>query len=257
MSFDRLEKLRTWLFRLLLITVLVLLAVIALGVYQGRLTTVRVGRLLGQVLELPGLSKTEIALVAGHRGFDTGAMCDDGFMEVMVTEEVSELVAGLLREEGVLVDVLDEYDSALNGLQADALVSIHVDSCVSLSGFKATSAEETILPELDSLLVTCLERAYAGATGLSRHPSTETSDMYGYHAFQRIDDQTPAAIIEIGFIGGDRELLTQQPEKAALGIAAGILCYLEERPALDLNANPRPPALLDSDSQAFTSPTEP
>ena len=34
------------------------------------------------------------------------------------------------------------------------------------------------------------------------------------------------AIIEVGFMNLDRQILTQQPEKVATGIVNGILCYL-------------------------------
>jgi len=50
--------------------------------------------------------------------------------------------------------------------------------------------------------------------------------MTSYHAFKEIDEFTPAAIIETGFMNLDRSLLTQQPELVAKGVADGILCYL-------------------------------
>ena len=148
-------------------------------------------------------------------------------MEVLINEPIAELVAEELRQEGIGVDVLDEYDPILDGLEADALVSIQADSCVDLTGFKVTSGEETTIPEQDAQLVHCLELKYAEITDLPIHPNTETSDMYGYHAFQRVTDNTPGAIIEVGFIGGDRILLTDYPHVAAHGVAQGMLCFLD------------------------------
>jgi N-acetylmuramoyl-L-alanine amidase len=59
--------------------------------------------------------------------------------------------------------------------------------------------------------------------------------MRQYHALRRISPGTPGAIIEIGFMGGDRHLLTQQQDRAARGIADGIMAFLDESetPATD------------------------
>ena len=51
--------------------------------------------------------------------------------------------------------------------------------------------------------------------------------MSRYHAFREIAAETPAAIIEIGFLKADRGLLTKQPERAAAGIVSGIDCFLK------------------------------
>jgi len=50
--------------------------------------------------------------------------------------------------------------------------------------------------------------------------------MSSYHAFNEIDDDTPAVIIETGFMNLDKQLLTQQPDLVAKGIVDGILCYI-------------------------------
>jgi N-acetylmuramoyl-L-alanine amidase len=50
--------------------------------------------------------------------------------------------------------------------------------------------------------------------------------MTDYHAFNEIDSETPAAIIETGFMNLDREILTQNPDVIARGITAGILCFV-------------------------------
>ncbi len=228
---DVLERLQTWLRRLLLLTLALMLVVVGVGVRRGALSAGRVSRVLGQVTNLPGLPKVSVALIAGHRGSDSGATCRDGLTEVSVTQKVTEETAARLREEALEVVVLDEYDPRLRGLQADVLVSIHVDSCIDLSGFKVAAPAVTILPQEDARLKACLEQEYAATTGLANHRSTVTRNMTRYHAFQRIAPSTPAAIIEIGFLGGDRKLLTESPELAAEGVARGILCFLDEQPS--------------------------
>lgn len=227
MSYRRLSSLHTWLWRLLLLSLVAVVGVAALSVYQGGLTWERVSHGLGALTGLPGLPHWHVAIIAGHRNFDSGAVCDTGLMEVAVTSEVAERLAKRLQRQGVEVQVLDEYDPKLQGLQVDALLSIHADSCIALSGFKVASAEETILPEQDRLLVKCVQEHYAKATGLAVHPNTITHDMTGYHAFQRVAETTPGAIIELGFLGGDGELLTNARPEMARGIADGIMCFLE------------------------------
>jgi N-acetylmuramoyl-L-alanine amidase len=77
-------------------------------------------------------------------------------------------------------------------------------------------------------VVACLNREYALQTGLPQHPSSITDNMTDYHAFNQIDPHTPGAIIETGFLLDDRLLLEQKPKVVARGIAAGIMCFLEE-----------------------------
>jgi N-acetylmuramoyl-L-alanine amidase len=50
--------------------------------------------------------------------------------------------------------------------------------------------------------------------------------MTSYHAFGEIDPNTPAVIIESGYMNQDRDLLTKNPSLVAEGITAGIMCYL-------------------------------
>jgi N-acetylmuramoyl-L-alanine amidase len=50
--------------------------------------------------------------------------------------------------------------------------------------------------------------------------------MTGYHAFGEIDENTTAAIIEIGFMNMDFDFLTTDQDLIAQAITSGILCYL-------------------------------
>lgn len=171
----------------------------------------------------------QVGLIAGHQGYDPGTVCDDGLTETEVNQAVAAQVAARLRGQGVRVDVLNEYDRRLRGYRADALVSIHADSCtVQLSGFKV--APPSGGSPAAERLAACLWTRYEAATGLPRHPDTITRDMTHYHAFREISPYTPAAIIEIGFLGGDRDFLTVQSNQVAKGIADGVLCFLVPEP---------------------------
>jgi N-acetylmuramoyl-L-alanine amidase len=174
----------------------------------------------------------QIAIISGHAGNDSGAVCEDDTGKLVVSEadinaEVSRLAAERLRRAGADVLILDEYDERLQGLRAEVLVSLHADSCIDASGYKAAIHTYTAIPETNQRLLDCIDSAYTAATGLAHHPNTVTHNMTEYHAFRRIDPLTPAAIIEMGFLGGDQVLLVNQPEVAAKGVADGILCFLE------------------------------
>ncbi|MBN2393336.1 MAG: N-acetylmuramoyl-L-alanine amidase [Anaerolineae bacterium] len=170
-----------------------------------------------------------IGIIAGHSGSDSGAICADGLQEVDVNRDIARRVVALLAQRGWTVDLLDEFDVRLNGYQADALLSIHADSCnvPGKSGFKITRAEAGFHTPSADVLVDCLMRHYAARTGLEFDPYTITYDMTRYHAYYEIDRNTPAAIIEAGFMLDDRELLTQRPDVVASGIADGLVCFIE------------------------------
>jgi N-acetylmuramoyl-L-alanine amidase len=181
-------------------------------------------RLLGQPA---GESLGHIGIVAGHSGNDSGAVCPDGLTEAQVNQAVANAVVRALRQRGATVDLLQEFDPRLPGYEADAFVSIHSDSCeVDLSGYKVASLEGG--SDASQRLADCLWEQYNAVTSLEPDPNTITSDMSLYHAFEEISPQTPAAIIEIGFLKADRPLIAGHPDKAAQGIVAGIECFLED-----------------------------
>lgn len=174
-------------------------------------------------------SKSLVGIVAGHSGYDPGAVCPDGLTEAEVNHTIALAVIDLLGRKGVETDLLDEFDPRLTGYQADALVSIHADSCdfPGASGFKAARITFSAIPEAEDRLVACLNKSYAAETHLPEHPNTITDGMTNYHAFREIASSTPGAIIETGFLLEDRYLLESQPKLAARGIASGILCFLD------------------------------
>lgn len=175
-------------------------------------------------------SRLLVGIVAGHWKNDSGAVCPDGLKEVDINLNIATLVQKKLVENGFDVDLLGEFDVNLSGYQAAALVSIHNDSCDYInnqaSGFKVVSAMATKHPERAARLTACLRNRYASQTGMALHSTSVTPDMTSYHAFAEIEENTPAAIIETGFMNLDRQFLTQRPDLAALGIANGILCFI-------------------------------
>lgn len=179
-----------------------------------------------------------VGIVSGHRGIypetglpDPGAVCEDGLTEAEVNEAIAQQVAAQLEAQGYGVDILDEFDSRLNGYRALAIVSIHADSCEYISesatGFKVASFADTTTPEADDRLVACLRDEYADVTGLDYHPSV-TFDMTQYHTFREVSEGVPGAIIEVGFLYLDRDLLTGSPNLVAEGITRGLLCYFDD-----------------------------
>ncbi|PWH20450.1 MAG: hypothetical protein DDG59_00255 [Anaerolineae bacterium] len=182
----------------------------------------------------------EVGIVAGHYGNDSGAICPDGLREVDVNLNIATLVQKMLAEQGIKSEILQEFDPKLSGYRSSLLLSIHADSCVFINdeatGFKVAAALSNPKPEKSARLVTCLRTHYANTTGLPQHKSV-TNDMTSYHAFNEIDPETVAAIIEVGFLNLDRVILTQKPDLIATGITKGIMCYLNNE---DIASTPTP-----------------
>ncbi len=174
-------------------------------------------------------SEPLVGIVAGHKGYDPGAVCDDGLTEAEINYNIAVEVVKLLERRGIQADLLDEYDDQLVDYQANALVSIHADSCnvPGATGFKVARVTSSAIPEAEDSLVNCLNQEYGWHTGLTEHPASITDNMTNYHAFNEIAPLTPGAIIETGFMLEDRHLLQYRPKIVARGIAAGIICFLE------------------------------
>jgi len=154
-----------------------------------------------------------VGLVVGHwgHGDDVGAVCSEslgGFKEVDINYTIADLTRQYLESEGIQVDMLKEFDPHLDGYQSNALISIHADTCEYIpelgTGFKIAEAADNKRPEQAARLMACLKNRYAEA----------------------VDPNTPAVIIETGYMNQDRELLTQNPALVARGITAGIMCFL-------------------------------
>lgn len=187
----------------------------------------------------------KVGIVSGHRGpeNDPGAVCPDGLTEASINFDVATRVVRNLRALGYSVDLLDEFDARLNNYQAVALVSIHANTCQDfgefVSGFLVAKA--AVRPEggQDSLLAECIARHYGERIAIQRRFSL-TADMTDYHTFREIHPLTPAAIIELGFMKDDREILTTRQDDMAQAITDGVLCFLQP-PAVNPNAEFVPP----------------
>jgi N-acetylmuramoyl-L-alanine amidase len=177
----------------------------------------------------PSTPPLSIGIIVGHRGSDSGAVCEDGLTELTINTNIAQKVFLLLTQAGIHTTLLDEFDDRLTNYEGTALISIHADSCVyygdDLTGFKIAGSSRTN----SAPLVDCLNTHYQRATGLNIHLNTITGHMIDYHAFRKIAAGTPAAIVETGFMYMDRELLTTGSDGPAQGIAGGILCYLQSR----------------------------
>lgn len=183
-----------------------------------------------------------IGIVAGHSGgVDPGAVCPDGLTEVSVNLDVATRVKEKLTAAGFDVDLLEEFDDRLENYQALALISIHADTCQFIddnaTGFKVAAALGNDNPEKSSRLAACLSSRYAQVTGLRFHSGSVSAHMSSYHAFDEINTETTAAIIEVGFMNLDVQVLTQQPDLLAEGIAQGVLCYIYNEDASPAGEN--------------------
>ena len=199
-------------------------------------------------LTLPTASipRFRIGIVAGHDGFDSGTVCDDGLTEQFVNMEIATLVRQGLQKSlpELQVDLLQEYDLRLKGYDALGLISIHNDSCVFINeeatGFKVAAAQGMTYPEKANRLSSCLIDRYQRITSLRFHKDTITPDMSEYHAFSEINSNTPAVIIETGFLNLDRQLLTEQTDLVAQGIVDGINCFIRNENISEENVSPTP-----------------
>jgi N-acetylmuramoyl-L-alanine amidase len=174
--------------------------------------------------------EAKVGIVAGHWESDVGAVCPDGLTEVEINLAVAQLVVDALSRAGYEAEMLTEFSPELHGYEADALVSIHTDSCnvPEASGFKVARVDSSLVPEREDRLVACLIEKYQEATGLPFHENSITYDMTEYHAFFEIAAETPGAIIEVGFMDADRRLLTRRQDLVAKGIVNGIKQFIEE-----------------------------
>ena len=180
---------------------------------------------LQRLAQSPG--PIRIGLIAGHKGSDSGAVCDDGLTEAEVNLNITEKVAGALLAQGIHADILDEFDPRLGNYGGTAVISIHADSCVYYNdlatGYKVAPSSRTD----SSLLQNCMETAYAQVTQLPYHANTITPHMTDYHAFRTLPEGVPAIIIETGFMNLDRTILTTNADVPASGILNGIQCFLD------------------------------
>ena len=206
---------------------------LANGNFYDRLSIILTPR-SAQGVQPASQPQLRIGIVAGHYGNDSGAVCYDGNGNVTLTEadvnlKIAALVQQQLSQRGFQVDLLQEFDTRLEGYRALAIVSIHNDSCEYINdeatGFKVAAALNTNDLNRANRLTACLIDRYHSATNMTFHAGSITADMREYHAFREIDSSSVAAIIETGFLNLDREMLTKKTELVAAGVVDGILCF--------------------------------
>lgn len=220
----------------IMVVTIIILALVGIGSILAQMAGYNLPQLSSDSLlrfgEYPPAER--IALVSGHAGFDSGAICTDEAGEVTLTE--AEINAGIvdttarrLRTKGLDVLILDEYDDRQYGLDAALLVSLHSDSCIDRSGYKAARHQNSQVAEKADIFLACIDEHYGPRTGLVYHPNTLTHDMFEYHVFKKVLPQTPAVILEMGFLGGDQPLLASEQSLIASGITDSIICFLEKQ----------------------------
>lgn len=173
-----------------------------------------------------------VGIISGHRGpeNDPGAVCPDGLTESEINLAVAQRVVRNLQSRGYTVDLLDEFDPRLADYTAEMLLSIHANTCQDygelVTGYLISTADSRAGSGNDQLLVECVAEYYEESSQLARRYGL-TRDVTDYHVFREIHPRTPGAILELGFMLADRQILTEQPDLLADGITKGILCYLE------------------------------
>lgn len=202
----------------------------------------------------------EIAIVAGHWAnalkdseptvHDSGAVCPDGLREVDINKAVADQTVAILQDRGYHTVLLEEFDDRYKQdppFKPKVFLSIHSDSCLVgadyafATGYKIAHAEPSDNEKQDSRLVTCLTRSYDPVAVKYDKPfnaNTITRAMTEYHAFRKIDRSTPAAIIELGFLGQDRDFLVNHQEEMGRALADGLEEFLKGGTCLPETATP-------------------
>jgi hypothetical protein len=176
----------------------------------------------------------ELEKLKGNSGASGG-----GKEEWEVNFALANEVSKLLQEKGVEVDMLPA--TVPSSYWADVFLAIHADGSTdeTKSGYKIASPWRDYTNSADDL-INSLEDTYARATNFSKDDNV-TRNMRGYYAFSwwkyehAIHPMTTAAIIETGFLTNtkDRNLLVNNPQIPARGIADGILNYLFDKGLID------------------------
>ena len=222
-------------------SVAILLATLFVGfsptMFSSNFSSLISGWLTSQPFNGPVMQVTQgpgkpIGIVSGHwgNGNDPGAICPDGTKEQVVNLAIATLVRQKLEARGYQVDMLQEFDSRLDGYNGEVLLAIHTDTCDVINdqatGFKVATSTYSHDTNLANRLTACLESRYAKATGLKFNPGGITENMTDYHAFRAVDPATTAAIIETGFLNLDRDILVNHPDTIADGIVSGLVCFV-------------------------------
>ena len=175
----------------------------------------------------------ELHRLEGNTGSSGG-----GKWEWEVNLKIAEETRKILAEAGVEVDILPA--TIPPRYWADVFLAIHADGSPdrTKSGYKLAHPRRDYTGRAERL-TEVLYKSYGEVTGLAVDPNV-SRNMRGYYAFawwryeHAVHPMTTAAIVETGFLtnSGDRKLLIGNPEKAAEGLARGILEFLREEQVL-------------------------
>ena len=182
-----------------------------------------------------------IGIISGHRGAtesgarDPGAICQDEYGNSILEEAdinfaVATRVVASLESMNYAVEMLDEFDPRLNNYRADALVSIHANTCYDfgeyVSGFIVAISEARPDFGADAFLRECIAENFGANVPLERSHNL-TADMTDNHTWRKIHPLTPGMILEMGYMLADQAVLTEDPDLLARAIVDGILCFME------------------------------
>ena len=175
----------------------------------------------------------ELSRLKGSTGSTAG-----GKSEWEASLVIAQNTKKILEERNILVDILPA--TIPQKYWADVFVSIHADGSEdwSKSGFKIASPRRDYSGKAGKL-VDLIEESYEKATGLEKDPNI-TRNMRGYYAFawwrynHAVHPKTASAILETGFLTNysDRQLLVNNSQLSAEGLASGIINFLESEKLL-------------------------
>lgn len=155
-------------------------------------------------------------------------------VEWKVNYEIAQKTTKLLKESCIETEILPATVSP--GYKSSAFISIHADYNPDPKrvGFKVASPQ-TDQAGQSAKLAKSIKNEYQKSTNMTQDPEI-TIAMLRYYAFSHdrfehaISPDIPAVIIETGFMSNKENLqiLTENPQLPAEGIAKGIIEYLKE-----------------------------
>ncbi len=172
-----------------------------------------------------------IGILAGHYGEgNPGEICSDGTKEADVNQKIATLVKAKLEKKGFSVELFPETDPKLLNFTGTVMIALYSGSCASdplpPSGFKVGGSISAKNTEQIDRLATCISQEYQSATQLPFTYEVIDMDNAAFHVFRDINPDTAAVLLEMGSLKTDHKILMDEADKAAEGIAAGIICFI-------------------------------
>lgn len=172
-----------------------------------------------------------IGIVIGHLGEERGLIniCEDSLNELDLNIEIGEQVSQELTALGYTVEILGQFDEALQDYQANAVIELHIAGCSedSRSGYDTEINDAPSATAFEQ----CFIENYHTTTGLAYDDGLHsTSD---YFTLDDVAANTPTLVTTLGFLEADRELLVDNQDRVITGIVDSITCFI----AVPLEAN--------------------